>query len=116
MALHRYNHDALAEALYVLCTSNGPGILDATWENNFGCINSIDLVVHVIHWQRLFMTLHMECERQHANNFVFLRIKLFSLYILQSPRYRHNALAQTLCVSCKSKMPTIIVVAAGNHV
>ena len=116
MSVRRYKHDALAGTLCVLCTSNMPAILDATRKNGFGYLNYIYLVVHVIHWQRLFMTLHMECARQHANNFVFLYTKLFSLYLLQSPRYRHNALAETLCVSCKSKIPIVLEIAAGNYV
>ena len=62
------------------------------------------------------MTLDMECKRQHANNFIFLCIKLISLYLLQSPRYKHDALAETLCVLCKSKMPKFLEVAVGNYV
>ena len=116
MLLHGYKHDALAEMLCVLCTSNAPAILDTTGKNIFDCINCIYLDIHVIHRQSLFMALHMECARQHANNFVFLCIKPFSLYLLQSPRYRHNALAETLCVSRKIKTPTVLEVASGDHV
>ena len=31
-------------------------------------------------------------------------------------RYRHNALAETLWVSCNSKTPRILAVAVGNYV
>ena len=107
MSLHIYKHDALAGTLCVLCTSNAPAILDATRKNNFGCINFIYLVVLVIHSWRLFMTLHMECERQYANNFVFLYTKLLRLYLFQSLRFRHNTFGRdTLCL-CNSKTPRI---------
>ena len=42
--------------------------------------------------------------------------KNIEAYKRATTRYRHNTWAETLYVSCKSKTPTVLEVAAGNYV